>query len=55
MLKSLINNLSGLKSIAKTRGEQMNVIIPTFVEQSWGEKQKYVMEALDAKYGESST
>jgi hypothetical protein len=54
-VKEFNKQFERVKEYCETRGEQMNVIIPTFVEQSWGEKQKYVMDALDAKYGESST
>lgn len=54
-VKEFNKQFERVKEYCETRGEQMNVIIPTFVEQSWGEKQKNVMDALDAKYGESST
>lgn len=44
--------LQEIKEYCDTRGETMNVTIPTFVEQSWGEKQRFVSEALAEKHGE---
>jgi len=54
-VKEFNKQFEQIKEYCDTRGETMNVIIPTFVEQSWGEKQKYVVDALDAAHGQANT